>query len=116
MNIIEIADKMAKTFHIDGLESNDGKLEMEIDGAYILIEETDGDVFILNGLVGEAPSEGGEIFASMALEGNASLIRSKAAALTRSRESNAYILVERMPNACSSDFDNFCNFLFSILH
>ena len=37
--------------------------------ARVRIEEADGDDFIVSGRIGDDPSEGGEIFASIALEG-----------------------------------------------
>ena len=111
MSIKEIADKIAKKFNIDGLASKDGKLELEIDGAFVRIEETAGDVFIVSGLVGDTPSEGDDVFATIALKGNMELMYSKACAITRSSETDAYVLVERMPIALASDFESFCESL-----
>ncbi len=70
MNIRTIAGAIAEKFGVEGLEGRDGKIEMEIDGAPVMIEETDGDAFIFNGLVGDAPAEGGEAFARILLESN----------------------------------------------
>jgi len=108
MNIQDIAQAMARTFGIEGLESTDGKIEVEIDGAAIMIEETGGDVFMFNGLVGEAPSEGGETFARILLESNLVLMNARAAALARNPQSGAYVLIERVPSAAASDFEEFC--------
>lgn len=111
MNIHEIADKMAQNFNIDGLECQDSTIEIEIDGAFVRIEETDADIFIVSGLVGDAPSEGDEKFAIIALESNLALMNQKAAALTRNPNSNAYVLVERIPRSCAADFESFCESL-----
>jgi len=102
---------MAEEFGIGGLESRDGTIELEIDGLAVMIEETDGDVFMLNGLVGEAPSEGGEAFAKILLEGNMVLMNTKAAALARNPQTGAYVLIERVPLSASSDFGSFCECL-----
>ncbi len=111
MNINELASALVEKFGIEGLESKDGLIELEIDGAPVMIEETDGDVFMFNGLVGDGPTEGGDIFARILLEGNVVLIHSKAAVLARNPESGAYVLVERVPVGLASDFENFCTCL-----
>ncbi|MCR4666532.1 MAG: hypothetical protein K5657_04470 [Desulfovibrio sp.] len=61
MNIKELASALIEKFGIEGLESNYGKTELKIDGAPVMIEETDGDVFMFNGLVGDDPSEEGDV-------------------------------------------------------
>ena len=111
MNISDIAKAMTAKFGIDGLESKDGKIELEIDGLAVMIEETDGDVFMLNGLVGEVPAEGGEAFAKILLEGNMALMNTKAAALAKNPQSGEYVLIERLPFSASSDFESFCESL-----
>lgn len=111
MNINEIADKMAKKFGVDGLESKNGALEIEIDGAFVRIEETAGDVFIVYGLVGEHPSNGGEEFAKLALKANMALMNSEDSALAQHPESNAYLLIERVPISKTADFEEFCECL-----
>ena len=63
---------------------------------------------MLNGLVGEPPTEGGETFAKILLKGNTILMSTKAAALVQNPESGAYVLIERIP---SSDFEKFCESL-----
>ena len=108
MNIRTIAGAIAEKFGVEGLESRDGKIEMEIDGAPVMIEETDGDAFIFNGLVGDAPSEGGEAFARILLESNQVMMHSRAVALARDPHSGAYVIVERVPAAAASDFESFC--------
>ena len=83
--------------------------------ARVRIEEADGDDFIVSGRIGDAPSEGGEIFASIALEGTLALMLTKAAAVTRESKTGPYILVERIPHSCASDFKSFCTCLQSFV-
>ncbi len=111
MNIREIAANIAETYGVDGLESKDGKIELEIDGAAVMIEETDGDVFIFNGIIGDAPSDGAETFARILLESNLVMMNSRAVALARNADTQAYVLIERVTFAHASDFKSFCQCL-----
>ncbi|MBQ7739535.1 MAG: type III secretion system chaperone [Desulfovibrionaceae bacterium] len=111
MNIEDIATAMAQKFAIEELHRQDGLLEVEIDGALVQIEETDGDDFIFKGLIGDPPSDGGEVFAKIALESNMALMHTKAMAITRDPESSVYVLIERIPRAHVSDFEIFCDYL-----
>ena len=97
MNIREIAANIAEKYGVDGLESKDGKIELKIDGAAVMIEETDGDVFIFNGIIGDAPSDGAETFAQILLESNLVMMNSRAVALAHNADTQAYVLIERVP-------------------
>lgn len=111
MNIREIAANMVEKYNVDGLESKDGKIELEIDGAAVMIEETDGDAFIFNGIIGDAPADGAEAFAKILLESNLVMMHSRAVALARNSDTQAYVLVERVKVADAFDFERFCQCL-----
>ena len=108
INIHDIATAMSEKFNIDGLNVKDNQLEIEIDGYACLIEETDAEVFIFSGIFGDAPTEGGETFANILLEGNIALMNTKNAALARNPQTKAYVLMERALASEISDFETFC--------
>ncbi|MBQ7609349.1 MAG: type III secretion system chaperone [Desulfovibrionaceae bacterium] len=108
MNIKDIAENIAKAFNVKDLESKDGLLEVEIDGAYVRIEETDGEAFVVTGRIGEVPSQGNETFAAIAHEGSYALMLTRAASVVRESRTGPYLLVERIPRANASDFASFC--------
>ncbi len=117
MDLKEIADGLAAQYNIEGLSVEDGEMALEIDGMPILLAEGEGAAIVMTGLVGDAPSEGGEAFANLLLEGTMGLMDTKAFALARNPETGAYALVARVPqenltfDAFSETLADFVNLL-----
>ena len=107
MDLKEIAGGLSAKFNLDELVVEDGELALEIDGMPILLGEAEGEAILMTGFVGEAPSEGGEFFANMLLEGTTALMDTKSAALARNPETGAYALVQRLDKG-SLSVETFC--------
>ena len=97
MDLKEIADGLTAQYNIGGLSVEDGEMALEIDGMPILLAEGEGAAIVMTGLVGDAPAEGGDVFANLLLEGTMGLMDAKAFALARNPETGAYALVARVP-------------------
>ena len=107
MDLKEIADGLAAKFGIEGLAVEDGEVALEIDEMPILLAMGKDSAIVITGFVGDPPSEGGEAFANMLLEGNMNLMDEKSAALARNPETGAYALMQRIAHV-GLTFDAFC--------
>ena len=115
MDLKEIVDGLTERYAVGELVVEDGEVALEIDGMPVLLAEGDGTAILMTGLVGDAPSEGGEVFANLLLEGTMSLMDTKACALARNPETGAYALVARIPQA-ELTFDAFSEELASFVN
>ena len=104
MNLKEIADGLSAKFNIAALAVENEEVALEIDGIPIVLSEGMDSVIVMTGFIGEAPAEGGEVFANLLLEGTMGLMDTKPAALARNPETGAYALVQRVgPDGLSLD-------------
>ena len=94
-------------FGIEELAVEDGEVALEIDEMPILLAMGKDSAIVITGFVGDPPSEGGEAFANMLLEGTMNLMDEKSAALARNPETGAYALMQRIAHD-GLTFDAFC--------
>ena len=115
MDLKEIADGLAAKFGIEKLAVEDGEVALEIDEMPILLAMGKDSAIVITGFVGDPPSEGGEAFANMLLEGTMNLMDEKSAALARNPETGAYALMQRIAHD-GLTFDAFCEGLTGFVH
>ena len=108
MTFNELIDGIASRFSVEGLAADGGTVSIKVDDMHVTIAEG-GDAFVVTGLVCEQPSEHGETFANMLLDATTVFMDTRSVALARNPESEAYVLVERIP--MSLDLDGFCDAL-----
>ncbi len=107
MELKEIVDGLASKFGIGDLAVEDGEAALEIDGMPILLADGKDSAIVVTGFVGDPPTEGGEQFANLLLEGTIALMDTKSAALARNPETGAYALVQRVAQDGLS-LESFC--------
>lgn len=107
MTYEETIGALADKFGIDGLEAEDGKVALSIDGMDALLSDGGRGMLVATGYLGVPPPEGQLEFANMLLDANIDLKDTRDAAFARNPETGVYVFVERIA-LDEIGFDEFC--------
>ena len=106
MELKELASAFSTRFGVEGINAEDGQFAIDVDDIIMLVEETQGDTITVTGLVGEAPADGADVFASMLLDSNMSTFASEGFVFGRNGDNGNYVMMMRF-DKMSLDIDVF---------
>lgn len=106
MELKELASVFSTRFGIDGINAENGQFAIDVDDIIMLVEETQDDSITVTGLLGEAPADGADIFASMLLDSNMSAFANEGFVFGRNGDNGNYVMMMRF-DKMSLDIDAF---------